>query len=32
MIQYLLPKLMLRPVNDPSEIIKELENLEYDEF
>ncbi|CAD8046771.1 unnamed protein product [Paramecium sonneborni] len=32
LVQYWLPKLMLRPVNDPADIIKEFQDLKFNEF
>ncbi|CAD8054041.1 unnamed protein product [Paramecium sonneborni] len=32
LIQYWLPKLMLRPVNDPADIIREFQDLKFNEF
>ncbi|CAD8138320.1 unnamed protein product [Paramecium pentaurelia] len=32
LVQYWLPKLMLRPVNDPADIIREFQDLKFNEF
>ncbi|CAK72577.1 unnamed protein product (macronuclear) [Paramecium tetraurelia] len=32
LVQYWLPKLMLRPVNDPADIIREFQDLKFSEF